>query len=257
MRMRRLRSRAVLAAATVLAAVACFLAPSALWGQASTGPWRVVPQVGLAFHGGYYDDQVVTIFPNGERDDDIAFLGINPGPAVRVGAAVEYALTSGVWLFGGLAGNWPEADIEVNGILRSEVDMSVVEVNGGALFRLGEWGGGAVGAGGARVFPFYVGGDLSLVWHSFDGLLRPDRFVDVTTTSLGISGKFGVDYPVGPRIAIRGEGRWLLIRGGFGNLEDELAAAAALDEGEPLARTELEGSSFSSFLLNGAVVIRF
>lgn len=228
-------------------AASCLLVPTPLWGQVPAPSWRVVPQLGLAFHGGYYDDVVVTTFADGAVNVDR--LEIDPGTAVRVGATAEYAFTPVVWLYGGLAGSWPEGDVVEDGELRPDIDMQVVELTAGALFRLGQWGT-------ARVFPFYVGGDVTLAWHSFDELIWEGQPTDVTTTSLGLSGRFGVEYALGPKASLRGEARQLLIRGGYGGLEDELAAAAAQEAGMS-AQTELEGNTFSAFLLNAGLVIRF
>ncbi len=233
------------------ATVACLLGPTSLWAQAPGSSWTIVPQLGLAFAGGYYDDLVVTTFPDGDVDTDL--LEIDPGLAVRLGVSAEYAKSSNVSLYGSVAGSWPEADVAVNGIRRPEnpnIDMSVLEISVGALFRLGEW------AAGTKVLPFYVGGDVNLVFHSFDDLIWQGELTDVTTTSLGLSGKFGVGYAIGPKLMLRGEGRLHIVRGGFGGLEDELAAAAALDEGEPSARTDLDRNTSTIFTLNAGLAIR-
>ncbi len=73
--------------------------------------------------------------------------------------------------------------------------------------------------------------------------------------SLGLSGRFGAEYAIGPKLTLRGEGRLLFVRGGFGGLEDELAAAAARDEGIA-AQTNLQRNTYSMFLLNAGLVFR-
>ncbi len=232
----------------VAATVACLLGPTSSWAQAQDHSWTIVPQLGLAFAGGYYDDLVRTTFPGG--GSDIERLKIDPGVAVRLAVSAEYAATSTMSLYGSLAGSWPGAEAVEDIDRLPDIDMSVYEISVGALFRLGEW------AAGTKVLPFYVGGDVNLVFHSFDDLIWQGELTDVTTTSLGLSGKFGVGYAIGPKLMLRGEGRLHIVRGGFGGLEDELAAAAALDEGEPSAQTDLDGSTFTIFTLNAGLAIR-
>ena len=122
----------------VAATVACLLGPTSLWAQTQDHSWTIVPQLGLAFAGGYYDDLVVTTFPSGDGDTDL--LAIDPGLAVRLAVSAEYAATSTVSLYDSVVGSWPKADVEVNGIRRPEnpdIDMSVFEIGVGALFQLG------------------------------------------------------------------------------------------------------------------------
>ena len=232
---------------TIALAAALLVPPAALSGQVPTGSWRLVPQLSLAFHGGYYDDLVVTTFADGDVDTDV--LMIDPGAALRLGLAAEYAVAPGIWLSGGLAASWPDADLRIDGIPSADLDLGIYEFSAGALFRLGEWGSGA------GVIPFYVGGDLNLVSHSFNNLFWEGQPTDISTMSLGLSGRFGAEYAIGPKLTLRGEGRLLFVRGGFGGLEDELAAAAARDEGVA-AQTNLQRNTYSMFLLNAGLVFR-
>ncbi len=163
---------------------------------------------------------------------------------------IAAAATSTMSLYGSVAGSWPEAEVVEDIDRFPDIDMSVFEISVGALFRLGEW------AAGTKVLPFYVGGDVNLVFHSFNDLIWEDQLTDVTTTSLGLSGKFGVAYPIGPKLMLRGEGRLHVVRGGFGGLEDELAAAAALEKEELSAQTDLDGNTFTIFTLNAGLAIR-
>ncbi len=156
----------------------------------------------------------MTTFADGDVDTDV--LTLDPGVAVRLAVSAEYAATRGVSLYGGVAGSWPEADVAVNGVPRADINMSVYELSVGALFRLGEW------AAGTRLLPFYVGGDANLVFHSFDNLFWEGELTDVTTTSVGLRGKFGVGYPIGPKLMLRGEGKLHIVRGGLGGLEQAL-----------------------------------
>ncbi len=229
----------------VPAAVACLLGPTNSWAQDHS--WTIVPQLGLAFAGGYFEDPVVTTFADGDIDTDV--LAIDPGLAVRLAVSAEYAATTTVSLYGSLAGSWPDADVAVNGIPLADIGMSVYELSVGALFRLGEW------AAGTKQLPFYVGGDVNLVFHSFDDLFWEGQPTDVTTTSVGLSGRFGVGYEIAPKLMLRGEGRLHIVRGGLGGLEDELAAAAARDEGLA-AQTDLDGNTFTIFTLNAGLAIR-
>ncbi len=232
---------------TIALAAALLVSPAALSGQVPTGSWRLVPQLSLAFHGGYYDDLVVTTFADGDVDTDV--LMIDPGAAIRLGLAAEYAVAPGIWLSGGLAASWPDADLRIDGIPSADLDLGIYEFSAGALFRLGEW------ASGARAIPFYVGGDLNLVSHSFNNLFWEGQPTDISTMSLGLSGRFGAEYTISPKLTLRGEGRLLFVRGGFGGLENELAAAAALDEGIA-AQTNLQRNTYSMFLLNAGLVFR-
>lgn len=228
-------------------AIALLVSPAGLWGQVPTSSWRLVPQLSLAFHGGYYDDLVVTTFADGGVDTDV--LMIDPGAAIRLGLAAEYAVAPRIWLSGGLAASWPNANVRIDGIPSPDLNLSILEFSAGALYRLGEWGSGAT------VIPFYVGGDLNLVSHSFNNLFWDGQPTDVSTMSLGLNGRFGAEYTIGPKLTLRGEGRLLFVRGGFSGLENELAAAAALDEGIA-AQTNLQRNTYSMFLLNAGLAIR-
>lgn len=229
----------------VLAALALW--PGSLGAQeADVGTWSLVPELGVAFHSTYYDDRVVTDFADG--DVDLDRLAIDPGTSVRLGLRAEYAAAPGFRIHGGVAGSWPDAEVEVNGLPRPDMDVSVLELGAGALLELGQL---AADSG----FPFYVAGDLVLYRHSFDDLRWEDRFLEVGTTSLALKGRLGAEYEVAPGFLLRGELAEAVVRGGFGDLEEEIARAEAEDENQP-AETDLEGNTFSQFSLNAGLAVR-
>lgn len=217
--------------------------PASAGAQAPERPWRIVPQLGVALHGGYYDDPVVTVTAG---SSDLEQLDIDPGAAVRVGAVVEYAASPTVSVYGGVAASWPEADVRsTEDPLFQTIDLRVIEVSAGALVRLGQWGGAA------RVIPFYVGGDLTLAFHSSDDFLFDNSPAEFSTTAFGASGKFGVEYGIGPALSLRGEARYLLLRSGFGDLEDAIARAVGADS------ADLESGTFAGLQLNAGLAVRF
>lgn len=243
--MERIRILA-LAAALALASL-----PAGEAAAQETGPaWSVVPEVGVVFHGDFYDGRVVTIVA-GSDVAAVDRLRMDPGTALRLGARVEKEVVPAVRLHGGVGASWPGASVrrrEGDEAVRSEVDVSVVEISGGATLRLGEIT--------AAKLPIYVGAELGLVRHGFDDLSWEGEFVDPTATSLSLGGRLGVEYPLAPGVSLRGELRQTLVRGGYGDLEEEISEVETRLEGAEAA-VDFEDDSFSIFSLNAGLSVSF
>lgn len=237
-----------------LALIAALAGPAPLEAQSTA--WSITPQVGVTFHGDYYDDRIITDF-SGEDDVLVDFLDVDPGASFRVGGRVGYDFVPGVQFHGGIFASWPDADIRIDPagqgpagrMERDDIDLRILEFNGGATIELGE-------VTGSRL-PVFVGGDLGLVNHSFDDFLWKDlEFIDPSTTSLTLGLRGGIDYPVTSHISVRGEIRQTFVRGAFGDFEEDIENVESRAAGAP-AGTDFEGNTFSLFGLDAGLSIRF
>jgi hypothetical protein len=233
------------------ALVAALLAASSLAAPADAqfrpSGFTVVPQVGIAFHGDVYDDRVITTF---EGTDDVVVrnLTVDPGTALRVEGRLEYDYLPGVRFHGGLGLSWPGADVSVGDETQSGVDVSVLEINGGATLELGEIT--------TQRLPVYVGVEAGIAHHGFDEFRWRDEFVDPSATSLTVGGRVGVEYPLMENLSLRGELKQSLVWGAFGDFESDIAAVEGRVAGQP-ADVDLEGNTFSMFSLNAGLAISF
>jgi len=218
--------------------------------RAQATPWSVSPSVGFAFHGDYYDGQVVTTFAGSDRiEADVA--EIDPGASLRLGGRVGYRFVRGVRFYGGIFTTWPDAEVTVgtgaDRTVQSDVDVAVLEFTGGATVDLGELTSSRV--------PVYVGGSLGLVNHAFDEVQWEEEFVDPSTTALRFGARAGVTYRVAPRVSLQAELRQTTVWGAYGDFEDEIAAVESRQEGLE-ADTDFEGSSYSIFGLDAGLTLQ-
>jgi opacity protein-like surface antigen len=218
--------------------------------RAQATPWSVSPSVGIAFHGDYYDDQVVTTFAGSDRiEADVT--EIDPGASLRLGGRVGYGFVRGVRFHGGIFTSWPDAEVAVgtgaDRTVQSDVGVRVLEFTGGATVDLGELTASRV--------PVYVGGSVGLVNHAFDEVQWEEEFVDPSTTALRFGARAGVSYPVTPRVSLRAELRQTTVWGAYGDFEDEIAAVESRQEGLE-GDTDFEGNSYSIFGLDAGLTLR-
>lgn len=233
------------------AVAAALLAASSLAipadAQVRPSGFTVVPEVGVAFHGDFYDDRVITTF---EGTDDVVLrdLAVDPGTALRVEGRLEYDWVPGVRFHGGLGLSWPSADVSVGDETQSGVDVSVLEVNGGATLELGEIT--------AERIPVYAGVEAGIAHHGFDEFRWRDEFIDPSATSLSAGGRVGVEYPLMENLALRGELKQSLVWGAFGDFEEDIAAVEGRVAGQE-ADVDFEGNTFSMFSLNAGLALSF
>lgn len=242
-------SRSLLALAAGLALAGLALPVAADGQPVEVGGWTIAPELGVSFHGDYYDDRVITTF-EGTDDVKVDRLKIDPDASFRVGVRVERDLSPGIAVLGALAGSWPDAEVTVDGERRAEeLEMSVLEVSGGLqlefLDLIPEF-----------QLPLYAGLEASVVRHGLDDFQWRNQFQDASGLSLGIGGRVGVDYGFAPNVSVRGEIRQSFVRGGYGDLEDEIAEAESRAEGLP-ADSDFDGNTFSLFSVNAGVAISF
>lgn len=232
-------------------AVAALLAASALAAPADAqirpAGFTVVPELGVSFHGDFYDDRIIATF---EGTDDVVVqdLTVDPGTALRVEGRLEYDYVPGVRFHGGLGLSWPSADVSVGDETQSGVGVSVVELNGGATLELGEIT--------AEQIPVYAGVEAGIAHHGFDEFQWRDEFVDPSATSLSAGGRVGVEYPLMDNLSLRGELRQSLVWGAFGDFEEDIAAVEGRVAGQP-ADVDFEGNTFSMLSLNAGLALSF
>lgn len=240
--------RHVLLAPALAALLAAASAPAApADAQIRPSGFTVVPELGIAFHGDVYDDRVITTF---EGTDDVVVrdLTVDPGTAPRLEGRLEYDYVPGVRFHGGVGLSWPGADLRVGEETQRDVDLSVLEVNGGATLELGEIT--------ADRIPVYAGLEVGVAHHGFGEFRWRDEFVDPSATSLAAGGRVGVEYPLMENLSLRGELKQSLVWGAFGDFEEDIAAVEGRVAGQP-ADTDLEGNTFSMFSLNAGLAFSF
>lgn len=216
-------------------------------GQVRPAGFTFVPELGVAFHGNFYDDQVITTF-SGSDDVEVDRLEIDPGVSARLEGRLEYDFVPGVRFHGGVGLSWPGADIRLDDDTQRDVDVSALEVSGGATLELGEIT--------TQRIPVYAGLEAGVVHHSFDEFPWKGEFVDPSSTSLSLGGRLGVEYPLIRNVALRGELKQTLVWGAFGDFEDDISAVESRDAGVP-AETDFEGDTFSMLSLNAGVAVSF
>lgn len=233
------------------AVVAALLVASSLAAPADAqirpSGFTVVPEAGVAFHGDLYDDRVITTF---EGTDDVLVqdLTVDPGTALRVEGRLEYDYVPGVRFHTGVGLSWPGADVRVGEETQQDVDVSVLEVNGGATLELGEIT--------SERIPVYAGVEAGVAHHGFDEFRWRDEFVDPSTTSLSVGGRVGVEYPLMRSLSLRGELKQSLVWGAFGDFESDIAAVEGRVAGQE-ANVDFEGTTFSMFSLNAGLAFSF
>lgn len=206
-----------------------------------------VPQAGVAFHGDVYDDRTITTFA-GSDAVQVNRVTVDPGVGLRFGGRVEYDFAPGFRLNGGVGLSWPGADVRIDDATQRGVDVSVLELNGGATLELGEIT--------ADRLPLYAGAEVGIVRHGFDEFRWSDEFIDPSSTSLTVGGRVGVEYPVLPSLSLRGELKQTLAWGAFGDFEEDIAAVETRQAGSR-ARVDFEGNTFSLPSLNVGVALSF
>lgn len=232
-------------------AVAGLLAAAALTvpaeAQVRPAGFTVVPQLGIGFHGDFYDDRVITTF-SGTDDVVVQDLTVDPGASLRVEGRLEYDYVPGVRFHGGLGLSWPDADVQMDDDTQSDVDVSILELNGGATLELGEIT--------TNQLPVYAGVEAGVAHHGFDEFQWRDEFVDPSATSLSLGGRVGVEYPLRSNVSLRGELKQSLVWGAFGDFESDIAAVESRAAGAQ-ADVDFEENTFSMFSLNAGLAVSF
>jgi hypothetical protein len=209
------------AAASVIASTLFVAVAAPLRAQPQERRFRVTPLVGLGVWGDYYQGPV--LFSDGDRD----FLEIEPDAGVTVGLQLSYYLTERLAVYVGATYASPDADYVEDRNVRPDIELKTLDVDLGVLFDVARFG---------SVTPstFALGGGLSVVSHSPEGMVWDGERIEPTTTSLGVHGLGALDLGLTALLALRVQLELGVVALRLDDLEEALAfadneAAADLD----------------------------
>lgn len=225
--------------ALIAGVVAGVLAFDTAAAQATRPSLWVTPYLGIGVQGEYYDG--VVQFSDGGTD----LLRIDPGTGLVIGAQLGYRFRPALTLHVNVATSSPDADYVEDGTLRPDVELETTQLEAGLLYDLGSFP--VAGA----IAPLFIGGGLSLTFHSVDRFSWDGNVVQPSTTSIGVHGLIGLDVPVGPRVSVRGQGKVSVSPLARGGLEEKIALA----EGGGVTAS-VDGGTSSYFVLSAGVTIR-
>ncbi len=212
----------IVVAAVALAGMFSSAAVADEESKPSGGRLTLTPYFGLVSQSEYYEDFV--LFLDGDRD----FLLIEPESGPTLGIELAYSFKPKLAGYVQLSYASTDARYVEDDNLRPDVDFDMVRFELGVRYTLA--------ALGAKRAPLFGGGGLSLTSHSVSGMAWSGRPVDASATSIGVHGLLGIDYPVGPRLSLRGA-----LKISFTPLElDELENEIIQAEGE---LAELDGET--------------
>ncbi len=139
--------------------------------------------------------------------------------------------------------------MSVNFEPRPEIELEILELNAGALLRVGAW------AGAGRVFPLYVAAGLAVARTEFENLVWERESRDVAALSIGLGPRFGFEYALAGALSLRCEVSETLMWTGGRGLEEALAEGVAREEGRA-AQVEIEKTPFSLFSVSADLRIQ-
>ena len=203
------------------------------------GSFCIAPYLGVGFQSEYHDGLVQF------ADGDLELLTLDPGSGVVFGARAGYRFAPSWTAQANLGYSKSDAQYVEDGTIRPDVGLSTTQLELGVLYDMGSF---PVGGKSAQ---FFLGGGLSLTFHSFDPFQWDGTFIEPSSTSLGVHGVVGLDIPLTPMLSLSSQAKLTVTSLSLGDLNDKIALA----EGEAIVQP-LDGGIGTYFVLSVGVTIR-
>ncbi len=227
----------------LLACAGVLLLPGDGWAQAAPlsplGSFWLAPYLGVGFQGEYHD--AIVVFADGDRE----LLRLDPGTAIAYGVQVGYRTGMAWTVHANLSHSVPEARYVENNNVRPNVDLKTTQLELGLLYDLSTF------PIADKIAPFFIGGGLSLTFHSFDPFRWDDEFIEPSSTSIGVHGLAVLDIPLAPKVSLRGQAKLTASSLALGDLNDKIAFA----EGTAIVNS-LDGGIATYFVLSAGLTFR-
>ena len=203
------------------------------------GTFWIGAYIGVGFQSEYHDGLVQF------ADGDMELLTLDPGSGVVFGARAGYRFAPSWTAQANLGYSKSDAQYVEDGTIRPDVGLSTTQIELGVLYDLSTF------PVGGELAEFFLGGGLSLTFHSFDRFQWGDFLIAPISQSFGVHGLAGLDIPLTSVISLNTQAKLTVTALSLGDLNDKIAVAEGVAIVQPL-----DGGIGTYFVLSVGVSIR-